>query len=59
MEVNGKPMKEMDVQEVKEFIEQEFESGVAEKFDGMFDNLRAISVDVLFVLSIASRCNKA
>ncbi|KAJ7369537.1 hypothetical protein OS493_038243 [Desmophyllum pertusum] len=33
MEVNGKPMKEMDVQEVKEFIEQEFESGVAEKFE--------------------------
>ena len=29
-----KPMKKMNVQEVKEFIEKEFESGVAEMFEG-------------------------
>lgn len=34
MEENAKPMKEMNVQEVKEFIEKEFESGVAEMFEG-------------------------
>ena len=34
MEENAKPMKEMNVQEVKEFIEKEFESGVSEMFEG-------------------------
>jgi len=49
--MNEKPVEEMDVCEVLHFIEKQFNTEVAEKFEGTFNKCQTRFVDVFFIIS--------
>lgn len=49
--MNEKSVEEMDVREVFHFIEKQFNTEVAEKFEGRFNKCQNRFVDVFFIIS--------